>query len=75
MSEADRALVAFPSGKLCACGARSDGNFPDREIRALLVELFEDPDVQMILGGNPNRIQALMTRAFSLISRIKEADQ
>lgn len=71
----DMTVVAFPSGKPCTCGARFDGKLPDREIRALLVELFEDPDVQLILGGNPNRVQALMTRAFSLISRIKEADQ
>jgi hypothetical protein len=41
------------------------------EMRDLLFELFEDPDVQLILGGNPIRIHALTDRAVALIDYLK----
>lgn len=41
------------------------------EMRDMLLELFEDPDVQLALGGNPNRIQALIERALALVDDIK----
>ena len=41
------------------------------EMRDLIFELFEDPDVQLILGGNPNRIRALTDRAVALIDYLK----
>jgi hypothetical protein len=41
------------------------------EMRDLLFELFDDPDVQLILGGNPNRIHALSDRALALIDYLK----
>jgi hypothetical protein len=45
------------------------------EMRDLIFELFEDPDVWLILGGNPNRIHALTDRAVALIDYLKRETQ
>jgi hypothetical protein len=41
------------------------------EMWDLIVELFEDPKLSLIIGGNPNRVSALMERADKLRAKVR----
>jgi hypothetical protein len=41
------------------------------ELWDLIVELFEDPELSLIIGGNPNRVSALMERADKLRAKVR----
>ena len=41
------------------------------EMWDLIVELFEDPKLSLIIGGNPNRVGALMERADKLRAKVR----
>ena len=41
------------------------------EMWDLIVELFEDPKLSLIIGGNPNRVVALMERADKLRAKVR----
>jgi len=43
------------------------------EMWDLIVELFEDPKLSLIIGGNPNRVNALMERAEKLRAKVRGA--
>jgi hypothetical protein len=43
------------------------------EMWDLIVELFEDPKLSLIIGGNPNRVSALMARADKLRAKVRGA--
>jgi len=43
------------------------------EMWDLIVELFEDPKLSLIIGGNPNRVNALMERAEKLRAKVRRA--
>jgi hypothetical protein len=41
------------------------------EMWDLIVELFEDPKLSLMIGGNPNRVSALMERADKLRAKVR----
>jgi hypothetical protein len=41
------------------------------EMWDLIVELFEDTQLGLIIGGNPNRVSALMERADKLRAKVR----
>ena len=41
------------------------------EMWDLIVELFEDPKLSLIIGGNPNQVSALMERADKLRAKVR----
>ena len=41
------------------------------EMWDLIVELFEDPQLSLIIGGNPNRVSALMASADKLRAKVR----
>jgi hypothetical protein len=43
------------------------------EMWDLIVELFEDPKLSLMIGGNPNRVSALMERADKLRAKVRGA--
>ena len=43
------------------------------EMWDLIVELFEDHKLSLIIGGNPNRVNALMERAEKLRAKVRGA--
>ena len=43
------------------------------EMWDLIVELFEDPKLSLIIGGNPNRVNALKERAEKLRAKVRGA--
>jgi hypothetical protein len=41
------------------------------ELWDLIVELFEDPELSLIIGANPNRVSSLMERADKLRDKVR----
>ena len=41
------------------------------EMWDLIVELFEDPKLSLMIGGNPNQVSALMERADKLRAKVR----
>jgi hypothetical protein len=41
------------------------------EMWDLIVELFEDPKLSLIIGGNPNQVSAVMERADKLRAKVR----
>ena len=51
-----------------ACNAHYD-------LLSVVRDMFENPEFQVSIGGNPNRVEELMTRARGILERATGANQ